>query len=208
MKGIKLMNKYKILALYGKGGTGKDTIQKWLVSNNKDFNGIISYTTRPIRDNEKDGIDYYFIDNEEFAKKVLNGSMLEATEFNGWFYGTGLESLVLDEINVGVFNMEGIECLMQDDRLDIIPVEIYAPAKTRLERMISREENPNCSEICRRFLSDEKDFDSELYDEISCEGTVFANIGSDDHFNILNLYPIKEWIEDFRYLQEALAYTD
>lgn len=75
------MKKFKIIALYGKSGSGKDTIQKWVVSHMPEIHGIISCTTRPKRDYEIEGKDYYFLTNEQFAEKVLDGSMLEATEF-------------------------------------------------------------------------------------------------------------------------------
>lgn len=153
-------DKYKIYAFFGKSGAGKDTIQKWIVSH-RDYEtkGIISCTTRPKRDNEVGGEDYYFLTNEEFTKEVLNGNMLEATEFNDWFYGTRISELDKDKINVGVFNIQGIECLLDDPRLDVIPFYVDVPDKTRLMRVLQREENPDCHEICRRFLSDEKDFD-------------------------------------------------
>ena len=153
-------DKYKIYAFFGKSGAGKDTIQKWIVSH-RDYEtkGIVSCTTRPKRDNEVDGEDYYFLTNEEFTKEVLNGNMLEATEFNDWFYGTRISELDKDKINVGVFNIQGIECLLDDPRLDVTPFYVNVPDKTRLMRVLQREENPDCHEICRRFLSDEKDFD-------------------------------------------------
>ena len=74
--------KIKILALFGKSASGKDSIQKWIVSNYPQLtNKIVSCTTRPPRDNEQEGVDYFFLSDEEFAKKVLDGSMLEATSF-------------------------------------------------------------------------------------------------------------------------------
>ena len=77
------MNKIKVIALFGKSASGKDSIQKWII---KSFpsatHSIISCTTRPKRDYEEDKKDYFFLTNEEFANKVLDGSMLEATEFN------------------------------------------------------------------------------------------------------------------------------
>lgn len=83
------MNKIKVIALFGKSGAGKDTIQKRIVSSYPDeVCGIVSCTTRPKRDYEIDGIDYHFITNEAFAKHVLDGTMIEATDFRGWFYGT------------------------------------------------------------------------------------------------------------------------
>ena len=150
--------KIKILALFGKSASGKDNIQKWIVNNCFKINGIVSCTTRPPRSGEQHGVDYFFLSDEEFTKKVLDGSMLEATSFREWFYGTALDQLDPEKINVGVFNISGIECLIEDPRLEVIPVWVHATNKTRLIRSLNREQNPNCNEICRRFFADEDDF--------------------------------------------------
>ena len=159
------MKKYKIIALFGKSGAGKDTIQQWIIQKHP-FHGIVSCTTRPPRDYEVDGKDYHFLSNEEFATQVLNGSMLEATEFRGWFYGTALSSLDIDNINIGVFNINGIETLLDDSRLEVYPVLVYAPDKLRLLRQLNREKTPDCAEICRRFQTDERDFEECDFDPI------------------------------------------
>ena len=154
------MEKIKILALFGKSASGKDTIQKWITDNFPYItNKIVSCTTRPPRSGEQDGINYFFLSDEEFAKKVLDGSMLEATSFREWFYGTALDQLDPEKINIGVFNISGIECLLTDTRLDIEPVWIHASDKTRLMRSLQREDKPDCNEICRRFQTDKRDFD-------------------------------------------------
>lgn len=77
------MNKIKVIALFGASASGKDTIQKWVVANYKNINSIVSCTTRPKRDYEKNQIDYYFLSIEEFTKYLLEGQMLEATDFRG-----------------------------------------------------------------------------------------------------------------------------
>lgn len=153
------MNKYEIVALYGAAGAGKDTIQRYL-SETRDnvLNGIISCTTRPPRENEKDGVHYHFLTNEQFAEKVLDYSMLEATCFREWYYGTPIESLRNDRVNLGVFNIDGIECLLQDERLNVHPIFIWATDKQRLLRQLNREQNPDCNEIVRRFEADRRDF--------------------------------------------------
>ena len=76
------MNKIKIVTLFGKSGAGKDTVQKRIVSS-ADYHSIVSCTTRPAREKEKDGVDYFFLTNDEFAEKVMNNEMLEATSFRG-----------------------------------------------------------------------------------------------------------------------------
>jgi guanylate kinase len=158
------MNKYKILAFFGESASGKDTCQKWVVNNLPTTKGIVSWTTRPPRDNEIDGIDYHFVDILDFTKKVLNGEMLEATDFRNWFYGTPINELQEGIINVGVFNINGIECLLQDNRLEVYPVYVAAAPMTRLRRSCSREKEPNAAEICCRFLADEKDFSDIEFD--------------------------------------------
>ena len=155
------MDKIKVIALFGKSASGKDTLQKWLVRKYPNTKGIVSCTTRPPREGEKDGVDYNFLSVEEFTKKVLDGTMLEATSFRDWFYGTPLESLDPSVINIGVFNIAGLEAISADTRLDVYPVYVWADGKTRLLRSLKRESRPNCEEICRRYLADEKDF-SEL----------------------------------------------
>lgn len=170
------MDKIKILALFGKSASGKDSIQKWIVSNYPRLtNKIVSCTTRPPRSGEQDGVDYFFLSDEEFAKKVLDGSMLEATSFREWFYGTALDQLDQKKINVGVFNITGIECILDDPRLEVVPVWIHASDKTRLKRSLNREDNPDCKEICRRFLADEKDFDE--MDDFEHWGWINEDIG-------------------------------
>ena len=151
--------KIKILALFGKSASGKDTIQNWIIKSFPQLtNKIVSCTTRPPREGEQEGVDYFFLSDEQFAEKVLNGSMLEATSFREWFYGTSLDQLDKNKINIGVFNVAGIECILEDSRLEVIPVWVYASGKTRLLRSLQRESDPDCAEICRRYMADDNDF--------------------------------------------------
>lgn len=152
------MNKIQIIALFGESASGKDTIQKWVTANYENVNSIISCTTRPKRDYERNQIDYYFVSLEEFTKYLLEGQMVEATDFRGWFYGTPIWALDSKNINIGVFNIAGIEALLQDNRLEVFPVYVKANDKVRLLRSLNREEDPDCEEICRRFQTDKKDF--------------------------------------------------
>lgn len=151
--------KYKVLALFGKSGAGKDTIQNWLVSNYPTkLNKIVSYTTRPKRDYEVEGEAYHYINIKEFTDRLLSFDFIEAAVFNNWGYGTSIQSLKSDKINIGVFNPEGIRTLISDPRIDILPIYIDCKDKTRLLRILSREEEVDCNELCRRFFADEKDF--------------------------------------------------
>ena len=82
-------NKYQIIALFGPSGAGKDTVMNWVLKKyQKELHKIINCTTRPKREYEKDGKDYFFLTDGEFATDVINNKMLEATAFNNWAYGT------------------------------------------------------------------------------------------------------------------------
>lgn len=148
-----------IIAIIGKAGAGKDTIMQNIVKLNPTWNMIVSCTTREKRENEIEGVNYYYLSNEEFAQKVLNGDMLEATYFNGWHYGTMASSLK-EGVNIGVFNPEGYDCLteMGGDDIKVIGFYIQCNAKDRLLRQLNREKNPDVYEIIRRFNADEEDF--------------------------------------------------
>lgn len=152
------MNKYKIIALFGPAGSGKDYIQKHIMQTawGKTYlNQIISCTTRPPRDNEKNGIDYYFVKKEDFFKQNL----IEFTYYKDWFYGTSIDCLDKDKINIGVFNIQGIQTLLNNENCEILPIKIQTNSdRTRLLRQLNRQNNPNCFEICRRFISDRQDF--------------------------------------------------
>lgn len=78
----------KLLAITGPSGAGKSTVAKFL----KEIYGIpemISYTTRPIRKGEIDGVSYHFVTKEEFK----NIPMAELAEYNGNFYGTAQKTI-------------------------------------------------------------------------------------------------------------------
>ena len=72
-------------------GSGKTTLVQKLLANVKEVRFSISYTTRAVRGEEKDGVDYHFISRDEFLKKTNRGGFLEWAEVYGNLYGTGRE---------------------------------------------------------------------------------------------------------------------
>lgn len=149
---------YKIIALCGKAGAGKDYNLGQLLKTISNSNEIISCTTRPRRDYEAEGVNYYFLTENDFIKKWNNGEMLETTIFNGWCYGTSLDALNENAINIGVFNPAGIRKILKNKNVDVMVFHIQASDKTRLLRQLNRETAPNVNEIIRRFSTDEEDF--------------------------------------------------
>ena len=85
-------------------------------------------------------------------------SMIEATSFNNWFYGTAIDALSADKVNIGVFNPYSIDILKDREDIDLKVFYIKTEDKNRLIRQLNREKNPDVEEIIRRFKTDKEDF--------------------------------------------------
>jgi len=190
-----MKNKIKIIAICGKSAAGKDTLLKEILKLDRtDLHEIVSCTTRPPREGEVDGINYHFLTNQEFADKIENGQMLEATVFRDWCYGTSLDSLKSDGINVGVFNLDGVDILLDNPKIDLYIVEVYAPDKLRLLRSLNREVNPDVKEIIRRYEADEKDFEGfndAHYRVENLDDTRWMTL--EDHAKLILIQSIRHW---------------
>ena len=146
---------FKLIVLCGKSGVGKD----YLLWNLKfkfpeDIHCVVSDTTRPARYGEIDGVNYNFLSEKEFHNK----DHIEQSYFNHWYYGTPVDSLSKDKVNILILNPEGIRQLYTREDLKIKLFLISASDRTRIIRQIEREDYPDIAEICRRFLADEEDF--------------------------------------------------
>ena len=152
------MNKYKIIALFGEAGSGKDYIQKKIMETDfgkENLFEIISCTTRPPREGEIDGVHYHFKSSQS---EFFSIPLLECTCFRKWWYGTSIDHLDKNKINIGVFNIKSINQILENEDIDCLPIRILCYDKLRLIRQLNREIDPDCIEICRRFQTDFKDF--------------------------------------------------
>ena len=180
---------YKVICIMGKSGSGKDTIMKKILDLFPNtFAPVISFTSRPKREKEIDGVDYHFISETNFISKITNKDMIEWTFFNGWYYGTAKESFSKDKINICVCNPEGTRHLKKMG-FDTMPIYIDAKDKTRLLRQLNREDNPDVKEIVRRYLTDEKDFQNLEYE------FKFENEDNTDLTELVNyiIYQFADW---------------
>ena len=193
-----MKNKIKIIAICGKSASGKDTLLH-MIMNNAALHEIVSCTTRPPREGEVDGVNYFFMTLEDFAHKDCMGEMLEVSHFRDWYYGTAINGLDVDKINVGVFNPEGIVRLMRDDRVELYVVLVQASDKCRLIRSLKREVNPDVDEIVRRYLTDKEDFElfSQIYEPdytLDTEGVGFSYL--EEAARDIVLDAIRHWAEE------------
>ena len=162
-----------MLVISGKSATGKDTVVTELV-NNYDYNKLITYTTRPMREGERDGIDYHFITVEDFLKKYIDGFFLEVKYFTTqsgiWFYGSSIEDYrEADDKTLVILTPDGVRKLSERNipykgfLIDISDEEIKRRQKLRGDMSTPEK----AAEAERRFKQDKIDFDSmhnyELY---------------------------------------------
>lgn len=149
-----------ILILMGKTASGKDSVAKELVRN-YGFRRIVTYTTRPPRKAETEGVDYHFISRDDFLNKVNNRFFLEwktyDTENGKWYYGTSLKDFTRSVKNsVIVLTPNGIRDLKSLLRLNYRVVYLDTSNETIMDRIRHRGDDLN--EAMRRIDKDNGDF--------------------------------------------------
>jgi guanylate kinase len=167
-----------MLVLIGEMSRGKSVISKEL--NKIGLKSIVSYTTRPPRLGEVDGIDYHFIDNNDFIRKNNEGFFAETTQYtintsSGekiWRYGTSKDSC--SQEGVLIINPEGVRTLIASlDKLnEVIVFYITCDEDIARERLKQRGDDP--TEVERRISQDKIDFEDIEY----VKDFTFINDGS------------------------------
>lgn len=153
-----------VIGICGKSAAGKDSTATRLVEEYKKIGipakKVISYTTRPPREGEVDGVDYHFVDLETFIDMQYKYMFVEHTEFRGWQYGTAINSFEEDCVNVCVLNPTGMSKLQTRYPWYLEACECFylkVPLFVRLKRSIKREHTFKW-EFIRRVFADWKNF--------------------------------------------------
>ena len=184
----------KIICLVSPMGAGKDTILKEVI---KEYNidPLISYTDRPIRNGETNGVEYNFVTEEEIYRMMHNGEFIETrvynTEFGEWVYGLAKNSIDLysKDNYIVILDFKGLislrEYLVNADKEDCLTsIYISCNPQERLRRALFREgdlDSKKCLEICRRFIDD---YSKVEIAEKHCD-VVVKNETKDDLKNII-----------------------
>lgn len=193
-----------IYCIMGKSSSGKDTIFKLLLDKGDlDLKRIVSYTTRPIRSNEKPGDEYNFVSIEEKDKLVEAGKVIEIRKYDTvhgpWFYFTVDDGQIdlskNDYLIIGtVESFVKIRDYYGKDA--VLPIYIEVDDGVRLSRALERErsqEHPKYEEMCRRFLADQQDFSQENLDAAQV-----SNVFKNDDDSRITCNRIAAFIKDRR----------
>ena len=161
----------RIYYLLGKSATGKDTLYKEILKRRPKLRTVTMYTTRPIREGETDGVEYFFVDQERFDEMMDEEKIIEFRSYNTkcgiWTYFTADDG----QVDLGRSDYLGIGTLDSFVKMKkyygedaVCPVYIQVEDGERLSRALKREReqaNPKYEEMCRRFIADQSDFSEE-----------------------------------------------
>lgn len=161
----------KIYYVMGKSCSGKDTIYRRLTERHPELRVVVPYTTRPIREGEQDGVEYFFVDREKMEEMRAAGRIIELRSYNTvlgvWNYFTADDG----QIDLAAHSYLIIGTLVSYQAMRdyygaeaLVPIYVEVEDGTRLERAIGRERKqakPQYEEMCRRFLADAEDFSEE-----------------------------------------------
>lgn len=154
----------KIIVLLGASATGKDTVIKH-ISEKYSIPIAVSYTTRPMRSNETQGVEYYFISDDEMHEKFKNGEVIEHTSYYiqsedvSYTYANVTSEFEKGDYILTILNPHGLyqfrQSLYKDD---LVSIMLNCDDRVRLIRSLDRDENVNVNEVLDRFRRDELDF--------------------------------------------------
>lgn len=169
----------KIFYMMGKSSSGKDTVFKKIQENIPELMTIVPYTTRPVREGEQDGVEYFFVDEAEMEDMRRGGKIIELRSYNTvhgiWHYFTADDGQI--DLEYGSYlvigTLESYQKMREYfGREKIVPLYIEVEDGERLLRAIYRERQqaePKYAEMCRRFLADADDFSEEKLKEAGIE---------------------------------------
>jgi len=135
-----------MVILSSPSGAGKTTISKKIQQKYQNFKISVSHTTRKPRANEVEGIDYYFINENDFKNKIKNNEFYEYAKIFGNYYGTSKESVLnlLKNKNDVLFDIDwqGTQQLSKFKELSLLKIFILPPSKEELKkRLVQRNQD-------------------------------------------------------------------
>ena len=164
----------KIFYIAGKSSSGKDTIYRRLLEEGVEDVTLftaVPCTTRPMRDGEQNGREYFFMNEAGLEELRRQGKVIEErkymTWYGPWYYFTADDGQVdLENADyMGIGTLESyVKMREYYGKENVCPVYIEVEDGERLARALKRErgqEIPRYEEMCRRFLADQEDFSEE-----------------------------------------------
>lgn len=159
---MKLNERGLLIVISGPSGVGKSSVRKALFDMpGQDLVYSVSMTTRKPRNDETEGLDYYFVNKKTFEDKIKNGEFLEWANFVGYYYGTPKDKIeeLLDEGKQVVLEIEVDGALQVRRQMkDAVFIFLVPPAKESLINRLKSRGTEDESELKERIDKAEKEY--------------------------------------------------
>ncbi len=150
-----------MVILSSPSGAGKTTISKKIQQKYQNFKISVSHTTRKPRPNEVDGVDYYFISQANFEKKINNNEFYEHAKIFDNYYGTSKDSVntLVKNKNDILFDIDwqGTQQLSNFKELKLIKIFLLPPSKKELKDRLVQRNQDNKQVVSKRLESYDND---------------------------------------------------
>ena len=149
--------KGQILIISGPSGSGKSTLLSRLLKEESDLYFSISSTTRAPRQGETEGVNYYFISEDEFKKGIDADAFLEWACVHGNYYGTSLKPVLkaLEEGKIAIFDIDvqGFNIAKSKFAKNITSVFITTASKNELKSRLQNRGTDSAETIEKRLIN-------------------------------------------------------
>ncbi len=144
----------RLFVISSPSGGGKTTIVRELRKEGFDFAYSVSATTRPPRRGEKDGVDYFFLDEETFLRRIKEGAFLEWAKVHGYYYGT-LKAQINRYLSEGKMVLLDIDVQgglhLKNTRSDAVLIFLSPPGIEELKKRLKKR-GTESSEVIEKRL--------------------------------------------------------
>ena len=149
-----------MIVIIGESGCGKSTLVNTFIKKYPSYKRVVTYTTRPMREGEVDGVDYHFVNEGHFSWLISENRLTEWNMYRGWYYGTPY----IDDYNeniIAILTPAGLRALKRNATVsglkNIKSIYLNVDRRSRLISLLKRGDD--IEESYRRSLSDVGQFD-------------------------------------------------
>lgn len=170
------MKQGTLVVVSGFSGAGKGTVLAQVLDRRPDLYFSVSFTTRPPRQGEQDGVNYHFVTREEFQARINRGEFLEYAEYVGNYYGTSMR-VIREKLEQGIDVILEIEiqgaAKVREKMPEAVSLFLVPPSFEELSRRLRNRGTDSEEKIQQRLEAARREVrEIEQYDYIVLNDTV------------------------------------